>query len=202
MSTPVTRVAIVGTGVIGASWATAFLAGGMDVVASDPAPGAEDALRRTVEWPVMAQVGLSGELKGAPSVHCLAGGCGRRRRLRAGKRPRTSRRQARTVPPARPGGATRYPLCDKRVDDHDQRVPGCLHPPSGARRAWSSVQSPASHSARRSGWRQADVAGRDRARAELLSCDGQAPDPSASRNHGPCGEPARRRSGRRRSRTW
>ena len=61
MSTPVTRVAIVGTGVIGASWATAFLAGGMDVVASDPAPGAEDALRRTVDtqWPVMAQVGLS-----------------------------------------------------------------------------------------------------------------------------------------------
>ena len=33
----------------------------MDVVASDPAPGAEDALRRTVDtqWPVMAQVGLS-----------------------------------------------------------------------------------------------------------------------------------------------
>ena len=61
MSTPVTRVAIVGTGVIGASWATAFLAAGMDVVASDPAPGAEDALRRTVDtqWPVMAQVGLS-----------------------------------------------------------------------------------------------------------------------------------------------
>ena len=61
MSTPVTRVAIVGTGVIGASWATAFLAAGMDVVASDPAPGAEDALRRTVDtqWPMMAQVGLS-----------------------------------------------------------------------------------------------------------------------------------------------
>jgi carnitine 3-dehydrogenase len=61
MSTPVTRVAIVGTGVIGASWATAFLARGMDVVASDPAPGAEDALRRTVDtqWPVMAQIGLS-----------------------------------------------------------------------------------------------------------------------------------------------
>ena len=61
MSTLVTRVAIVGTGVIGASWTTAFLARGMDVVASDPAPGAEDALRRTVDtqWPVMAQIGLS-----------------------------------------------------------------------------------------------------------------------------------------------
>ena len=40
MRTPIKRVAIVGTGVIGASWATAFLARGMDVVASDPAPNA------------------------------------------------------------------------------------------------------------------------------------------------------------------
>ncbi len=61
MTTPITRVAIVGTGVIGASWATAFLARGMDVVASDPAPGAEDALHKTVEaqWPAMQQMGLS-----------------------------------------------------------------------------------------------------------------------------------------------
>ncbi len=61
MTTPITRVAIVGAGVIGASWATAFLARGMDVVASDPAPGAEEALRKTVEaqWPTMQQIGLS-----------------------------------------------------------------------------------------------------------------------------------------------
>jgi carnitine 3-dehydrogenase len=61
MTTPITRVAIVGAGVIGASWATAFLARGMDVVASDPAPGAEEALRRTVDaqWPAMQQIGLS-----------------------------------------------------------------------------------------------------------------------------------------------
>jgi carnitine 3-dehydrogenase len=61
MSAPITRVAILGTGVIGASWATAFLARGMDVTASDPAPGAEEALRKTVaaQWPVMAQIGLS-----------------------------------------------------------------------------------------------------------------------------------------------
>ena len=49
MTTPITRVAIVGAGVIGASWATAFLARGMDVVVSDPTPGAEDALRKTVD---------------------------------------------------------------------------------------------------------------------------------------------------------
>ena len=61
MTIPITRVAIVGAGVIGASWATAFLARGMEVVASDPAPGAEDALRKTVEaqWPAMQQIGLS-----------------------------------------------------------------------------------------------------------------------------------------------
>ena len=61
MTTPITRVAIVGTGVIGASWATAILALGMDVVASDPAPGAEEALRKTVDvqWPAMQQIGLS-----------------------------------------------------------------------------------------------------------------------------------------------
>jgi carnitine 3-dehydrogenase len=41
-------VAVVGTGVIGASWAALFLANGLDVVATDPAPGAEDRLRADV----------------------------------------------------------------------------------------------------------------------------------------------------------
>ena len=34
----VQRIAIVGTGTIGASWATHFLARGFDVTATDPAP--------------------------------------------------------------------------------------------------------------------------------------------------------------------
>ena len=57
---PVTRVAIVGTGVIGASWASNFLAQGLDVTAYDPAPGAEAALHRTVaaHWPIMQAMGL------------------------------------------------------------------------------------------------------------------------------------------------
>lgn len=38
-------VAIAGTGVIGTSWAAHFLLHGHDVVATDPAPGAEDRLR-------------------------------------------------------------------------------------------------------------------------------------------------------------
>ena len=55
------RVAVVATGVIGASWATVFLARGLDVAAADPAPGAEDALRRAVEaqWPAMETMGLA-----------------------------------------------------------------------------------------------------------------------------------------------
>jgi 3-hydroxyacyl-CoA dehydrogenase len=43
------RIAIVGTGVIGASWAALFLAHGIDVVATDPAPNAEENLREYVE---------------------------------------------------------------------------------------------------------------------------------------------------------
>jgi carnitine 3-dehydrogenase len=46
---PVTRVAVIGTGLIGASWATVFLARGMDVTAYDVTPDAEAALREAVE---------------------------------------------------------------------------------------------------------------------------------------------------------
>jgi 3-hydroxyacyl-CoA dehydrogenase len=42
----ITRVAIIGTGTIGTSWATYFFACGLDVVATNPAPGAEANLRR------------------------------------------------------------------------------------------------------------------------------------------------------------
>jgi carnitine 3-dehydrogenase len=61
MTQAVQTAAIIGTGVIGASWATAFLARGMDVIATDPATGAEQALRRTVaaQWAAMEQIGLS-----------------------------------------------------------------------------------------------------------------------------------------------
>ena len=34
---PIRRIAIVGTGVIGASWAAEYLARGFDVIATDPA---------------------------------------------------------------------------------------------------------------------------------------------------------------------
>jgi carnitine 3-dehydrogenase len=61
MSRPVARVAVVGTGVIGASWAAHFLAHGLDVVATDPSPGAEQRLREEVDarWPTLEQLGLA-----------------------------------------------------------------------------------------------------------------------------------------------
>src|SRR6266481_975140 len=58
---PIRRVAIVGTGVIGASWAAYYLSRGFDVVATDPGPNAEKALREYVEeaWSALTRVGLS-----------------------------------------------------------------------------------------------------------------------------------------------
>src|SRR5437762_12107543 len=57
---PIHRIAIVGTGVIGASWATHYLSRGFDVVATDPAPNAESDLRNFVDeaWGALASVGL------------------------------------------------------------------------------------------------------------------------------------------------
>ena len=58
---PIRRVAIIGTGVIGASWTALFLAKGLEVVATDVAPNAEAALRRFVEaaWPALDRLGLA-----------------------------------------------------------------------------------------------------------------------------------------------
>jgi 3-hydroxyacyl-CoA dehydrogenase len=57
---PIRRVAVVGTGVIGASWAAYYLSRGFDVVATDPAPNAEVNLRKYVDnaWPVLTRTGL------------------------------------------------------------------------------------------------------------------------------------------------
>lgn len=61
MASSVNRVAVVATGVIGASWAALFLARGLDVDATDPAPGAEQRLRDAVaqHWPVLERQGLA-----------------------------------------------------------------------------------------------------------------------------------------------
>src|SRR5205807_9972901 len=57
---PIQRIAVVGTGVIGASWAAYYLSRGFDVVATDPAPNAEPNLRKYGEdaWSELAKAGL------------------------------------------------------------------------------------------------------------------------------------------------
>ena len=58
---PVRRIAIVGTGVIGASWAAQYLACGLDVIATDPAPNADQNLREYIDaaWPDLTAIGLA-----------------------------------------------------------------------------------------------------------------------------------------------
>jgi 3-hydroxyacyl-CoA dehydrogenase len=58
---PIRRIAIIGTGVIGASWTALFLAKGLKVVATDIAPNAEAQLREFVEsaWPALKRLGLA-----------------------------------------------------------------------------------------------------------------------------------------------
>jgi len=60
-SKPIRKIAIVGTGVIGASWAAEYLAQGFDVVATDPAPNAEENLRKYINeaWKDLTTIGLA-----------------------------------------------------------------------------------------------------------------------------------------------
>jgi len=58
--TVIGRVAAIGAGTIGASWAAVFLARGLSVAVSDPAPGAEAFLKGFIEaaWPSLARLAL------------------------------------------------------------------------------------------------------------------------------------------------
>src|ERR1700754_3684490 len=58
---PIRRIAMIGTGVIGASWTALYLAKGLQVIATDVAPNAEAALRKFVDtaWPALERLGLS-----------------------------------------------------------------------------------------------------------------------------------------------
>lgn len=55
----VKKVAVIGAGTIGASWAAYFLSRGLDVTACDPAPNAENFARRYVAdaWPTLERLG-------------------------------------------------------------------------------------------------------------------------------------------------
>ena len=61
MSREIKKVAIIGTGVIGASWSALFLAKGLDVVATDVAPNAKASLDAFIEsaWPALTRLGLA-----------------------------------------------------------------------------------------------------------------------------------------------
>ena len=58
---PIHRIAIIGTGVIGASWTALFLAKGLEVIATDVAPDAEATLKRFVKaaWPALERLGFA-----------------------------------------------------------------------------------------------------------------------------------------------
>jgi 3-hydroxyacyl-CoA dehydrogenase len=57
----VRHIAIIGTGVIGASWAAQYLARGFDVIATNPDPNAESKLRKEIDaaWKELTIIGLS-----------------------------------------------------------------------------------------------------------------------------------------------
>jgi 3-hydroxyacyl-CoA dehydrogenase len=57
----VRRIAIIGTGVIGASWAAQYLARGFNVIATNPDPDAESKLRKNIDaaWKELTIIGLS-----------------------------------------------------------------------------------------------------------------------------------------------
>ncbi|WP_312932627.1 L-carnitine dehydrogenase [Pseudomonas sp.] len=59
--TTINTFAALGSGVIGSGWVARALAHGLDVVAWDPAPGAEQALRKRVAnaWPALEKQGLA-----------------------------------------------------------------------------------------------------------------------------------------------
>jgi 3-hydroxyacyl-CoA dehydrogenase len=61
MANDIKRVTVIGTGVIGASWATLFLAKGLEVVATDIAPDAKAKLEAFIAaaWPALQQSGLA-----------------------------------------------------------------------------------------------------------------------------------------------
>jgi len=78
---PIRRITIIGTGVIGASWAALYLAKGLEVVATDIAPNAEAALRKFVDaaWPALKRLGLApgaspSKLSFTPKIDAAVGG--------------------------------------------------------------------------------------------------------------------------------
>jgi 3-hydroxyacyl-CoA dehydrogenase len=71
MTRQIRRVAVIGTGVIGASWTALFLAKGIDVAAADVAPGAEGRLNEflAAARPQLEQLGATSDKPGRLTFH-------------------------------------------------------------------------------------------------------------------------------------
>lgn len=71
----ISRVAVLGSGIIGASWAALFLANGLHVDLYDPAPTVEDDVRAVVKaaWPTLVDLGHGAKLD-APTIKTLTDG--------------------------------------------------------------------------------------------------------------------------------
>lgn len=78
--TEVGRVAVIGCGTVGLSWAALFMANGLDVVAYDPATSDKDDLLRPIRdiLPTLRELGLHGEgsltVAGSPEEACRDAG--------------------------------------------------------------------------------------------------------------------------------
>lgn len=60
MEENIKTVGVLGTGVIGASWAALFLAHGLRVILCDPAPGSKERFEQYLDtaWTTMRKIGL------------------------------------------------------------------------------------------------------------------------------------------------
>ena len=161
--TSIRRIAIVGTGVIGASWAAQYLARGFDVVATDPAPNAEAKLRNYVDdaWDELERIGLSpGASRDAVELHhqydrgALGGG------LRAGERPGAPRLQGEALRRHGRRDAGRLAHRVELLRDHAERHAIGVQA-SRARPRRTPLQPPAHHSAGRGRGRREDLARSD-----------------------------------------
>ena len=163
---PIRRIAIIGTGVIGASWTALFLAKGLEVIATDIAPDAETSLRRFVKaaWPALERLGLApGASQSNLTFTADLPAAVARRRPRPGERARADRFQAEALSAARRAAAARRDHRVELVGAHHERDPVGCRCPSRALRHRPSVQSAAP-----------DPAGRDRRRREDLGSDDPA----------------------------
>lgn len=64
MPQQIRTVAVIGCGVIGASWASLFLSRGLKVIISDPAEGVEEMFKRYLQdaWPALQASGTLGDI--------------------------------------------------------------------------------------------------------------------------------------------